>query len=42
MNTVALGFCTTLGVAAGIGGRYDPTQQADRNNQSQYLGRYSL
>ena len=41
MKTTAVGFCTTLGVATGIGGRNAPTQQADRDHQSQYFGRCS-
>jgi hypothetical protein len=41
METIAFGFYTTLGIAAGIGGRNSPTQQADCDHQSKYFGRCS-
>ena len=41
MQGVALGLDTAFRVAAGIGGRNTPTQQADRDHQSQYLGKFS-
>ena len=34
MRSVATGLDTTFRVAAGIGGRNTPTQQADRDHQS--------
>lgn len=34
MKTIALGFYTTLSIAAGVGGSNSPTQQADRDHQS--------
>jgi hypothetical protein len=42
MKTIALGFYTALGIAAGVGGRNTHTQQADHDHQSQYLGKCSL